>query len=75
MNKKEQIHYDLFEDRRKKLGLKPGQRWLTTDDVWQLGDEYEAGSGWWKIGGPHTSIRPGTPVSHCSICYTPRGKR
>ena len=75
MTTKEQQWFDVFAVDRAKKPLKTGQRWLTCDDVWQLGDEYDGGSGWWSIGGPYTSVRAGSEVAHGMICYTPRGKR
>ncbi len=67
--------FNAFADRRAEKGLKPGQRWLTCDDVWQKSDEYDGGQGWWRIGGPETGIEPGTPIDIGMLCYTPRGKR
>lgn len=75
MEKNEQKHFDSIVFKRDKKGLGIGQRWLTCDDTWQDGDEYDGGQGWWKIGGSHTSIPAGTPIDIGMLCYTPRGKR
>lgn len=74
MNAKTQTFYDYWREGRAKRVLREGQRWLTTDDVWQEGDEYNGhANDWWAIGGPFTSIPAGTPVCIGMLCYTPRG--
>lgn len=74
MDAKAQTSYDRWKDARSGQVLPEGKRWLTPDDVWQKGDEYNGnGEPWWVIGGPHTSITPGTHVSLGWLCYTPRG--
>lgn len=67
--------FDLFQGRRKEREPLPeGKRWLTPEDVLQIGDEY-AGNypEWWEIGGGNTGIPPGIRVPDCILCYTPRG--
>lgn len=69
----------LFEryalDRRRKK-LPWGARWLTLDDIWQNGDQYDLGRGnWVTIGTRHTGMKAGTPVQAGSLCYTPRGSK
>lgn len=75
MTPKEQEHFDNMSVYRDEHTLGRGQRWLTCDDMWVLGDEYDGGSGWWKIGGPHTGAQPGDKIPVGMLCYTPRGKR
>lgn len=74
MTLEQQVHYDWFENRRRDaLPLPKGVRYLTVDDFWQIGDEYNGGSGWWKVGSQLTSVRAGQRVDKQFPCYTPRG--
>ncbi len=75
MTEAEEKHFDNMSIYRDRSSLKRGQRWLICDDYWQLGDEYDGGSGWWEIGGQHTSVSPGEKVPIGMLCYTPRGVR
>jgi hypothetical protein len=77
MTKEEQRHFDSLEDIRAKRGLLPDQRWLTTDDIWQEGDEYCGNPPeWWRIGhSPETGVPAGSLIDIGMLCYTPRGKR
>lgn len=68
--------YDCFAERRASKRLPKGMRYLTPDDIWQKGDQYDgAGNGdpWWAIGSKHTSVKPGSSVDVGWLCYTPRG--
>lgn len=86
MTSEQQTHYDRYEKQRNALPLPKGMRYLTTDDSWQLGDEYD-GLGrepqswniwdgtprWWKVGSKHTGVQIGDYVGGHYLCYTPRG--
>lgn len=73
-------HYGHFANTRaaRQHLLKPGERWLTPDDILQLGDSYLAVSNptdWWRFdpaGGPGCRITA-CPVPLDCFCYTPKG--
>ena len=81
-----QSSHDPLEKERLSKPLPPGMRYLTTDDYWQEGDEYDGLLGepqpwniqngtprWWKVGSRYTSIAAGDRVQAQFMCYTPRG--
>lgn len=76
MNLADQAAFEAFESLRAERSLPKDMRWLTTDDTWQLGDEYKASRDeWWAIGGSMAGIVCGSKVPASMLCYTPRGKR
>ena len=88
MTKEEQAYFDCWADERARKPLPEGMCWLTPDDLWQDGDEYDGLNRepqpwnvrndtprWWKIGSKHTNCKIGERVPSWTICYTPRGKR
>lgn len=77
MTPEQRAVYDSFTVRRAMRPLlSKGMRYLTPDDRWQLGDEYDGagdGKSWWVIGSKYTSVKAGTLVDVGWLCYTPRG--
>ena len=86
MTPDQQVYYDRYEGKRSALPLPKGMRYLTPDDCWQLGDEYD-GLGrdpqpwnvkdgtprWWRVESKHTGVKVGDSIGVHYLCYTPRG--
>lgn len=79
MTPEDETHFDRFSALRASHAhlLKPGERWLTTDDKLELGDVYIGfyPELWPFIKPTEGAYRVGDPVPLGMLCYTPKGYR